>query len=475
MATSVTGKSRCSKCGKEKATTKCGGCLKDFCFNHWEPHRQELTQQLDEIDVNRDVFRQSLTQQSEQSNNYALIQQINQWEQKSIKEIQQTAEQARKIVLSHKDKHVQQLESKLTKLTRQLRESREENDFNEIDLQHFQEELDKLTIELNKPTSIRIREEQTTFITKIYVNTMNFDEDTKWIQNGITIAGGNGEGDEINQLNHPTSICIDNENDAIYIADNRNHRIMKYINGQTQCQIVAGGNGSGSNMNQFSHPLNVILDKDKNSLIICDYENRRIQRWPLLNGTKGETVISNVDCCRIAMDNKGFLYVSDCKKHEVRRWKIGDRQGILVAGGKGQGNRLDQLDSPTSIYIDKDDSVYISDCLNHRVMKWVKDAKEGIVVAGLLGKGNSLAQLSRPQGLFVDSMGTVYVADSVNHRVMRWLKGARQGTVLVGGNGCGNQNNQLSDPFGLSFDSQGNLYVADWSNNRIQRFSIDRS
>jgi len=475
MATASTGKTRCIRCNKEKATLRCEGCLQHFCFNDWEPHRQELTQKLDQIHVNRDVFRQLLTQQSEDSNNYSLIQQINQWEERSINIIRQTAEQARKTVLSRKDNHIHKLELKLNELTKQLRESREENDVNEINLQHFQEELDKLTRELNKPTNICIREEQTTFITKICVNITNFDEDTKWIQNGITIAGGNGEGDEINQLNHPTSICIDNKNDVIYIADAWNHRIMEYTHGQTQCQIVAGGNGSGSNMNQFNGPVDVIMDNKKQNLIICDCNNRRIQRWPLLNGSRGETIISNIDCCRIVMDNIGFLYVSDHKKHEVRRWKIGDREGLLVAGGNGQGNRLDQLDLPTFIFVDQDDSVYVSDCENHRIMKWIPGAKEGIVVVGLLGKGNGLAQLSRPEGLFVDSMGTVYVADSENHRVMRWLKGARQGTVVVGGNGCGNQNNQFSDPYGLSFDSQGNLYIADWKNNRVQKFSIDRS
>jgi hypothetical protein len=34
--------------------------------------------------------------------------------------------------------------------------------------------------------------------------------------------------------------------------------------------------------------------------------------------------------------------------------------------------------------------LYVSDRDNHRVMKWIKDAKEGIVVAGGNGQGNSL-------------------------------------------------------------------------------------
>ena len=105
----------------------------------------------------------------------------------------------------------------------------------------------------------------------------------------------------------------------------------------------------------------------------------------------------------------------------------------------------------------------------------MKGAKEGIVVAGGQGEGNSLTQLSSPRGVIVDQLGTVYVADCNNHRIMRWCKGATQGSVVVGGNGQGEQPNQLYYPLGLSFDRQGNLYVVDHGNHRVQKFDIDRS
>jgi len=57
------------------------------------------------------------------------------------------------------------------------------------------------------------------------------------------------------------------------------------------------------------------------------------------------------------MDNEGSLYISDYKKHEVRRWRPGDMN--VVAGGNGQGNRLDQLDSPTYIFVDDDHRIQI--------------------------------------------------------------------------------------------------------------------
>ncbi|CAF4296699.1 unnamed protein product, partial [Rotaria magnacalcarata] len=99
--------------------------------------------------------------------------------------------------------------------------------------------------------------------------------------------------------------------------------------------------------------------------------------------------------------------------------------------------------------------------------------KEGIIVAGGQGQGNGLTQLSSPQGVVVDQLGTVYVAEYWNDRIMRWPKGATQGSVIVGGNGGGGQSNQLNRPEGLSFDRHGNLYVVDYGNHRVQKFNIE--
>jgi hypothetical protein len=163
----ATGKTRCLMCSKEKATLRCGGCLQEYCYKHLENHRQDLNKQLDEIELNHDLFRQSLTQQIEQPNNHLLMQQIDAWEQKSIKTIQQTAEEARQTLLKSTNESINQLEINLNKLTNQLRQSRNEDDFNEINLRQFQEELDKLTHELSRPSNISIREDSAILINKI--------------------------------------------------------------------------------------------------------------------------------------------------------------------------------------------------------------------------------------------------------------------------------------------------------------------
>ncbi|CAF4230685.1 unnamed protein product, partial [Rotaria magnacalcarata] len=283
----------------------------------------------------------------------------------------------------------------------------------------------------------------------------------KWAQNGVTVAGDNGYRGATNKLNWPRSLFVDDDQTVI-IADYRNHRIMQWKNGDTtNGQVVAGGNGVGNGLNQLSNPTDVLIDKETDSVIICDRRNGRVVRWSRRSGiTQGEILIDNIDCFGLAMEEQRYLYVSDVGKHEVRQYKLGEKNDTFVAGGNGQGDGLHQLNWPTYLFVDRDHSVYVSDYNNHRVMKWVEGAKEGIVVAGGQGQGNALTQLNYPQGIFVDTLGTLYVAESGNHRVMRWTQGdKKQGTVIAGGNGTGaNQFNYLR---GMSFDRHGNLYVVD--------------
>ncbi|CAF3910305.1 unnamed protein product [Rotaria sp. Silwood1] len=294
----------------------------------------------------------------------------------------------------------------------------------------------------------------------------------RWQQNGITVAGGNQQENKINKITYPWGLYVDHDQ-TVYVADTENHYIIEWKWNATSGQVVAGGNGKGSGDHRLNDPLDVIIDKERDSLIICDYGNRRVVRWPCRNGTSGETIISNISCMGLTMDENGSLYVVDDKNHEVRRYRRGESEGTLVAGGNGNGNRLDQLSLPASVFVDRDYSVYVSDFDNHRVMKSMEGATEGIVVAGGQEKGNGLTQLSSPVGVIVDELGTVYVSDFWNARVMRWSKGATQGSVIVGGNGEGKQSNQLNGPIGLSFDRHGNLYVVDFGNHRVQKFNIE--
>ncbi|CAF1059313.1 unnamed protein product [Adineta steineri] len=289
----------------------------------------------------------------------------------------------------------------------------------------------------------------------------------KYQQSGITVAGGNGNGQELNQLNCPHGIFIDNDK-SIYIADSWNNRIVKWQLNSNAGQIIA--DGSGSQNNQLYSPTDIIFDKKNSSFIISEWGNKRVIRHYDKNQINQQILISNINCCGLTIDKNGFVYAVDYENDEVRRWKQGDKKGEVVAGGNSKGNHLNQFNEPSFIFIDEDYSLYVSDKHNHRVMKWKKGAKEGIIVAGGNGKGNSLKQLHYPRGVIVDHLGQIYVVDGGNNRVMRWCEGKEEGEIVVGGNGQGNQTNQLIYPQCLSFDNEENLYVADRNNHRIQKY-----
>ncbi|CAF4380028.1 unnamed protein product, partial [Adineta steineri] len=59
----------------------------------------------------------------------------------------------------------------------------------------------------------------------------------KWKQSGITVVGGNGQGHD---------------------------RIVEWKSNAKEGQIITGGNGQGDRMNQLDRPTDVIVDEQNN-------------------------------------------------------------------------------------------------------------------------------------------------------------------------------------------------------------------
>ena len=173
MATATeTNRNYCFICEKEKSTYTCDGCSKRFCKQHLKDHENELELELDQIEDERNIFRQTLSEQVEQPNKHDLIQQINKWEQRSINKIQQTAEGNRQLILKLMNKHFEKIEIDLNLLTNQIKEIRQESDFNELNLNELRNKLERLQKKLNNPSNISLKEDNLSlsFINSIYVD-----------------------------------------------------------------------------------------------------------------------------------------------------------------------------------------------------------------------------------------------------------------------------------------------------------------
>ncbi|CAF3613720.1 unnamed protein product [Adineta steineri] len=449
-------KTQCFTCNKEKITYRCKGCLKEFCLMDLTEHQQRLKDELNCIINDYDEFKERINEQKLSPQNHSLREQINLWEKESIEKIQHKAQECRENLIKSSQICINDIEMKYKDLNEQIKQIRKENVFNEISFDYLRNRLMKMTQELNNLSNMSIQQDSKSFINEISIIFSKKPGWGKWEQNPITVAGGNGPGQELNQLSRPFGIFID-ENKNIFIADHRNDRIVEWKYNAKEGQIIAGRTEEGKRTDQLNYPTDVIVDQQTHSIIIADSLNRRVIRW--LNQNQ-QILIENIDCYGLAIDKNGFLYVSDYKKNEVRRWRMGEynNEGIIVAGGNEQGNKLNQLNHPTDIFVNEDESVYVSDTGNHRVMKWRKDVKEGRIVAGGNGQGRNRNQLSSPRGVIVDYFGQIYVADYFNHRIMRWHEGKEEGEIVVGGNQLNHPNvgNCLQSSYRYAiFDSYG--------------------
>jgi sugar lactone lactonase YvrE len=291
-----------------------------------------------------------------------------------------------------------------------------------------------------------------------------------------TVAGTAVEGTNDDEFRYPSGIAVDAAGN-IYIADQFNHRVQKWMPGAKQGITVAGGRGQGDAPDQLDYPMGVAVDKEGN-LYVSDAANQRIQKFTPSN-TYGITVAGGNGRGNkanqfnmpfgICLDADGNIYVADNYNHRIQKWGPGAAEGITVAGGKQAGSKADQLRYPSSVKADVAGNLYIADAANDRIQLWMKGAVEGITVAG--GKRGSAAdQLYFPTDIAINENGDLFIADETNQRIQRWNKGAKQGVTVAGGNGLGKGMNQFSYPYGLFIDRDENIYVADQYNHRVQLF-----
>jgi outer membrane murein-binding lipoprotein Lpp len=177
MATATEQKTLCSICQKASGIFKCRGCTKDFCFRHVSEHRQELNKQMDELTTDHDQLRQTITEQEVKPNRHPLMKNIDEWEQQSINTILQTADDARKRLLTIIGQYRTEVTNDLSSLTTELNKARDEDDYIETDLKEWSEKLDALKIDLNAAQIINFAQsnDQSVLIPKFQINDASAD------------------------------------------------------------------------------------------------------------------------------------------------------------------------------------------------------------------------------------------------------------------------------------------------------------
>ncbi|CAF1208910.1 unnamed protein product [Adineta ricciae] len=98
---------------------------------------------------------------------------------------------------------------------------------------------------------------------------------------GLVVAGGNGRGKYLNQLDGPEGLAVDDFGHA-YIADGYNDRIVRWSEEEEEVGgLIVGSNGYGEKPFHLYLPSSLSFDVQGN-LYVADQKNHRIQRFDLL-------------------------------------------------------------------------------------------------------------------------------------------------------------------------------------------------
>ena len=166
MAT-ASNKTICIICEKIKVTYICQGCSNHFCFPHLSEHRTNIAREFDELQNDHDQLRQQIIDWKNDFTKHPLIKQIDQWEEDSIKKIQQQAKQCKKEWINYSNTFLLKMEKKLHDLAERIKEIHREDAFNEIDVNHLKRTSENLEKQLNQPANVFIHKKSTSFINKI--------------------------------------------------------------------------------------------------------------------------------------------------------------------------------------------------------------------------------------------------------------------------------------------------------------------
>lgn len=155
MASSNAKKS-CTKCPKGQGQVLCDGCQRWYCVMHLLEHRQELSQQMDNLTLEHDQFQETLLVHDNGRPN-PLITRVDRWETKSIEKIKQVAREVRQDLNELIDQSKKDLAASLRRITDELQENRQMETYTENDLERWTFQLRELREKLLEPIMIEIK------------------------------------------------------------------------------------------------------------------------------------------------------------------------------------------------------------------------------------------------------------------------------------------------------------------------------
>lgn len=158
----------CAKCLKVSGQVTCTGCNQTFCLTHLFEHRQELSQQMDNLTLENDRLQHSLIAEANGDEQHPLITRIDTRETKSIEKIKKAADEARYRVKRALKRSNNDIGHSLLRITDEVQENRRMEAYTEVDLTKWLQQLKELREKFDKPPMIEIKhDEDETSLTRL--------------------------------------------------------------------------------------------------------------------------------------------------------------------------------------------------------------------------------------------------------------------------------------------------------------------
>ena len=166
----------CSECKKEPGVCTCAGCNKFFCETHFSEHRRSIKEGLNELEDIYNIFLQKFEDNEQPKRAQAtLLSQIQQWENRTVEKVRQSARTASDAVQQLFDRKLKNVQDNLQGITIKLQQCRKVANFVEKDLDEIRNSFDRLQKtydQITQPLTVKVCEERSQQIawdTLIYV------------------------------------------------------------------------------------------------------------------------------------------------------------------------------------------------------------------------------------------------------------------------------------------------------------------